>query len=448
MAAGSPLRLAFYGDDFTGSTDALEALSRAGLRTLLFVAAPTPERLAQLGPVDAIGVAGVTRSLAPALMVSHLRGELPALRGLGPRHVHYKVCSTFDSSPTVGSVGCAIDEGAEIFRHRFVPLVVGAPGLGRYCVFGNLFARMGIGSDGAIFRLDRHPSMSRHPVTPADESDLRLHLAKQTRKRIGLVDVLALDGTPDTARAALERELSAGSEIVLFDALTDGHLAQIGRLLEAGATAEAGPLFSVGSSAVESALVAHWRAEGSLPAAPNWPSPGEAKPLLVVSGSCSPVTSAQIQWAVAHGFVEVAFDVQALLTGNTAAMAAAESDARRALAGGRHVVLHTQSSTTKEGSLGGEERAGIGATLGGLARNLVGAVPVTRLVVAGGDTSSYAATTLGIAALEMIAPLVPGAPLCRARAPGSPIDGLEVNFKGGQVGAPDYFGLAANPSRT
>jgi len=34
---------------------------------------------------------------------------------------------------------------------------------------------------------------------------------------------------------------------------------------------------------------------------------------------------------------------------------------------------------------------------------------------------------------------VPGAPLCKAFAPYSPIDGMEVNFKGGQVGAEDYF---------
>jgi uncharacterized protein YgbK (DUF1537 family) len=29
--------LAFYGDDFTGSTDALEFLTRAGARTALFI---------------------------------------------------------------------------------------------------------------------------------------------------------------------------------------------------------------------------------------------------------------------------------------------------------------------------------------------------------------------------------------------------------------------------
>ncbi|WP_420148717.1 nucleotide-binding domain containing protein [Spirosoma sp.] len=48
---------------------------------------------------------------------------------------------------------------------------------------------------------------------------------------------------------------------------------------------------------------------------------------------------------------------------------------------------------------------------------------------------------MGIEAVEMIAPLVPGAPLCRATAPGSSLDGVEVNFKGGQVGAENYFGV-------
>ena len=56
--------------------------------------------------------------------------------------------------------------------------------------------------------------------------------------------------------------------------------------------------------------------------------------------------------------------------------------------------------------------------------------------------TEQAARELGIEAVEMIAPLAPGAPLCRAHAPGTVVHGLEVNVKGGQVGAPDYFGTA------
>jgi uncharacterized protein YgbK (DUF1537 family) len=46
---------------------------------------------------------------------------------------------------------------------------------------------------------------------------------------------------------------------------------------------------------------------------------------------------------------------------------------------------------------------------------------------------------LGIQAVEMIAPVSPGAPLCRAHAPGKAVDGIEVNIKGGQVGDENYF---------
>ena len=59
------LRLAFYGDDFTGSTDALEVLAFAGVRTALFLAPPTPAMLERFGALDAIGVAGDSRAMSP-----------------------------------------------------------------------------------------------------------------------------------------------------------------------------------------------------------------------------------------------------------------------------------------------------------------------------------------------------------------------------------------------
>ena len=38
--------------------------------------------------------------------------------------------------------------------------------------------------------------MSRHPVTPMTEADLRRHLSRQTDKRIGLVDFVCPEGRP------------------------------------------------------------------------------------------------------------------------------------------------------------------------------------------------------------------------------------------------------------
>ncbi len=418
------LRLAYFADDFTGATDALESLARAGLRTRLFLDPPAADRCAGL---DAVGVAGLTRSLAPDAMEAVLRPALSALRALRPRHVHYKVCSTFDSSPQIGSVGRAIDVGAEVFGGPLVPLLVAAPDLGRYCAFGNLFARYGIGSAGAIHRLDRHPSVSRHPVTPMTEADLRLHLSRQTSKPIGLVDVTALDGTAEERSRALRTLLESGQRIALFDALNRDHLLRVGALIDelAGDT----PLFSVGSSGVGAALAAQWGLRAALPAPA---SPADSS-LLVVSGSCSPVTAGQIEWARANGFEAVPLPTSGSEQhGGLDAIVAA-------LRLGRNVVAYTSLGQSD----GEVPAARLGSFLGRAAREAIAATGVRRLVVAGGDTSSYAGRALGIESLEMLAPLAPGAPLCTAFAPGSPADGMEIVFKGGQVGAPDFFGAVA-----
>ncbi|MGI4867792.1 MAG: four-carbon acid sugar kinase family protein [Janthinobacterium lividum] len=433
-----PLLLAYYGDDFTGSTDALEFLSRAGARTALFIEPPTPAQLAAYPGLVAIGVAGLTRAMPPEAMQATLAPAFAQLRALGPRHVHYKVCSTFDSSPTVGSIGRAIEVGRSIFNNSFVPLLVAAPPLGRYCAFGNLFARLGIGSAGGIFRLDRHPSMSRHPVTPADESDLRLHLARQTDLKTGLLDILQVTWPLAEIRAALAAQVRDGATIILFDALYDEQLLAIGAAIDGCVTAPE-PLFSVGSSGVEMALGKLWAESGTLTPVTQWPTPGRAAPLLVVSGSCSPVTAGQVAWATANGFAEVVLDAQQLAAGDEQELVSYQRQTIAFLLQDQSVVVHTNGGAASPTQNLSAEK--LGTALGQIAREAVRQTGVRRVVVAGGDTSSYAARAMGIEAVEMVAPLYPGAPLCRATALGSPLHGVEVNFKGGQVGAPEYFGV-------
>ena len=43
-----------------------------------------------------------------------------------------------------------------------------------------------------------------HPVTPMDEGDLRVHLARQTARKIALLDILALSGEDEDAEACQE----------------------------------------------------------------------------------------------------------------------------------------------------------------------------------------------------------------------------------------------------
>ena len=457
----SRLLLTFYGDDFTGSTDALEQLALAGIRAMLFIEPPPAAQLQRFPNLQAVGVAGMTRSMTPAAMEKELRPALSKLKALGAPHVHYKICSTFDSSPTIGSLGRVIDVAAELFRASFVPLLVAAPALGRFTVFGNHFARFGIGSDDEIHRLDRHPSISKHPVTPMTEADLRLHLAKQTKKQIALFDILKLALPEKECRAALNKILTGKPDVVLFDALCLEQLPRIGGLIDKYAGAKH-PLFSIGSSGIETALAAHFnlcssRREETLTNKSeignreleinlSLPTSAATNRMLVGSGSCSPVTQKQIAWALKNGFAEVALDAATLATSKSSELEiqSATEAAAKLLHAGRSVIVHTTKSGSDKriaAKLKNNTAKILGAALGKVLRGALEQSKVRRLCIAGGDTSSFAARALGIEALEMIAPLTPGAPLCRVFAPGSPADGLEVVFKGGQVGAENYFGI-------
>ncbi len=417
--------LAFYGDDFTGSTDALEFICRAGAKAVLFIEPPTPEQLAAYPDLDAYGVAGFTRSLPPGEMESILVPAFRKIKATNPTHVHYKVCSTFDSSPDVGSIGEAIDCGAVVFENKIIPVLGGMPALGRYCVFGNLFAKMGTVGEGEIYRVDRHPSMSKHPVTPADESDLRLHLGKQTNKTIGLVDVLELK------KAVKEIAANHTEQILLIDVLEEEQLSKIGEWLD-GQAQESNALFIAGSSAVELALGNHWNKKLLLKPT-VWDKPAEVKPLLVVSGSCSPVTAAQIVYAKSKGFAEVVID-PAKISAEEVAEAAVMIRITALLKDKLNVIVHTGEKQTENLS-----SATLGALLGAIVKAAAEKSKIKRVVVAGGDTSSYTARAMEIESVEMVAPFVIGAPLCRAVSHNPHINALEVNFKGGQVGGEDYF---------
>ncbi|UUZ87329.1 hypothetical protein LJK88_17365 [Paenibacillus sp. P26] len=149
---GDDLRICYYGDDFTGSTDVLEALTGRGLRIILFMNVPDPaEWNEKYAGYDGFGVAGVGRTMSPAEMERMLRPVVSALREFGAPVTHYKICSTFDSSPETGSIGKVADIGREAFpEQRCIPVVAGCPVLGRYTVFGNHFAGAGAKSSGSI----------------------------------------------------------------------------------------------------------------------------------------------------------------------------------------------------------------------------------------------------------------------------------------------------------
>ena len=453
MATRSELLLAFYGDDFTGSTDAMEALALSGLRTVLFLSPPAPELVSQrFAGLRCIGVAGTSRAMSPAEMDAQLEPILRELWSLGAPLTHYKVCSTFDSAPEVGSIGHVADMGrAKLAPGQTLSVLAGAPPLRRYTVFGNHFAAAG----EEVFRLDRHPTMSRHPTTPMHEADLRVHLSRQTQADVALMSLPELAGEPAEVDARHARKLGSKPGLLLYDVADDQSLRTVGRLI--WQQAQRAQHFAIGSSGVEYALTAHWKASGVIPAArAAFPPVAPVKQLLVISGSASPMTAAQIQWASEHKFDCIRAATEELCRPQ-AAEAAARALFERALASlsaGNSVLIYSAAGpddpsiqATRERLAADPNAAGnsarvLGSALGRIAHDLLARTGLRRVVVAGGDTSSYATQELGLYGLEMLAELTPGAPLCRGYSEDPRFDALEIALKGGQMGKADYFGLA------
>jgi len=90
---------------------------------------------------------------------------------------------------------------------------------------------------------------------------------------------------------------------------------------------------------------------------------------------------------------------------------------------------------------GGNTARVLGTAMGRMTRELLSRTGLRRVVIAGGDTSSYATQELQLYGLEMLAELTPGAPLCRGYSEDPEFDGLEIALKGGQMGKADYFGM-------
>lgn len=448
------LRLAFYGDDFTGSTDALEVLAFAGLRCALFLAPPTSATLARLGHLDAIGIAGDSRGMSPHEMDQHLPDIFDRMMELGAPILHYKVCSTFDSAPQIGSIGRVMEIARRRNTEAAIPIMAGTPELARYCAFANLFARAG--PNGLVYRIDQHPIMSVHPVTPMMHGNLIEHFSLQTNLEITNFAFPHLECGSAVSDAHLEQLEKKRPGAILFDSCTAAHLVEVARLIESKGSAIQ-PVFVIGGSGVEHGLTRLWR----LPEADNAALArfGSFKPvdrILVVSGSASKLTSAQIETAIAAGFVDAPVNARALVSdGWRQESAAIVARALGRLTDGRSVLIHTARgaddarigemrdamiafghSASDAMQIGGRLLA---QRLGLITQRIIDAAGLKRIVISGGDTSSQVAKVLMPDAIEVAARLAPGAPLCRMMSASPILNGMEIALKGGQMGDADYF---------
>ncbi|SDJ30111.1 four-carbon acid sugar kinase family protein [Natribacillus halophilus] len=426
------LLFAFYGDDFTGSTDAMEALTIHGLRTVLFLEVPTEELLDEFENVQCIGIAGTARAKSRYGMREELLPIYEKLDEINPQYIHYKTCSTFDSSPETGSIGYAADLAREYFKHQQYPVLAAVPQLGRYTVFGQHFAKM----NEQIYRLDRHPVVSKHPITPMIEADLKVHLMEQTNQSVGNINVLEIEGgvTEKTAE-------SVDEEIIIYDALKEEHLDEFANQVTNTNRNES--QFLIGSSGVEYALGKLWGDPSYVEDTTQ--NSTEDNRILVVSGSVSEITSDQMAQAVSDGFhIE---QIPYYYFGYDELPQDFLIKVTELIEEKKKVILYTADGPNDPAIEKMKEHVNdtndigytIGHDLGVWTKKIIENCHLDRVIISGGDTSGFVTKELEIYALELLSSISPGAPLCVAYSKNEIFNEMQIALKGGQLGGKDFY---------
>jgi uncharacterized protein YgbK (DUF1537 family) len=416
------LSLGCIADDYTGASDLANTLTRAGLRTVQTIGVPADDF--PLPDVDAVVVSLKSRSIAASDAVTRSRAADKWLRGRGADHVLFKVCSTFDSTDA-GNIGPVMDALRADSGDRIVLVTPAFPETGRTVYQGNLFV-------GSV-PLNESP-LKHHPLNPMHDSNLVRVLSRQSKTRIGLVDLAVLARGPDAVRNKLVELAGQNVGAVIVDAVFASDLETI------GAVALAHRL-SVGASGIglglARALVASGKSKSQATSGAIADTP-VGGPAACLAGSCSQATLLQVANAE---------QVMPVLHLDPEQIIAGKGEARRALAWAtdrlRDGPVLIASSSTPEEVAALQSRHGRDATghaieqaMADIAEGLVSA-GVRRLVVAGGETSGAAVDRLGIPGFLVGAEIAAGVPVLRAV--GAQAGDMLLALKSGNFGGPEFF---------
>ena len=405
-------------DDFTGASDIANTLAtglpgQGGLVTSQYMGVPSPA----VAPAVEAGVVSLkSRSIPVTDAVAASLEALDWLKAQGCRQFVFKYCSTFDSTPE-GNIGPVAEALADALGVKGVVACPAFPAMGRTVYQGHLF----VGD-----RLLSESGMQHHPLTPMTDADLRRWLRLQTRSEVGHVAAPVVGEGAEAIGAALRGCADRGETLAIVDAVTDEDLVRIGQ-----ACAHA-PLLT-GGSGIAIGLPANLIGEG-LAEGGRGRFDGVTGPEAILAGSCSGMTRSQVD-AHKRRHPAMAVAVEDVMDGRTSS-----GDLVAFIESHHGEAPLVYSSAGPEDVAAAQARFGreaVSARLEGLfaetAERLVDG-GVSRIVVAGGETSGAVAQALDLGGLRIGPEISPGVPVLI-----SDTRGVALALKSGNFGGVDFF---------
>lgn len=406
------MRMAVFGciaDDFTGAGDAASFLVKGGMSVTFYNGIPEKQQDDPADDAQAIVIALKSRTQETSAAVKDSIKAAQFLLAKGVKQIYYKYCSTFDSTPA-GNIGPVADALIDLMNAPYTVLCPALPVNGRTVENGRLM----------VNGIPLHEShMKDHPLTPMWDCRIDKLMEPQSRYPCFCTN-------EDLPPGRLKENLGKTPYYLIPDyrceedgvriASRFGHL----------------PLLTGGSGLLEP-LARMWTEK--LSSRGTIPESGTDGQAILLAGSCSKATLAQIARYQQQGGLSCRLDPFALTEGRQTV-----EDVWDFIQSHPDTPILVYSSDTPERvkesqKLGVRKVAALleGATarLASMAVN----AGYTRIISAGGETSGAVTKGLGFSSYRIGESVAPGVPVM---VPAEKPD-IRLVLKSGNFGQEDFF---------
>lgn len=412
-------RLAVIADDLTGATDTGVQFRKFGLRTFVLLDLLQPSPLPQ--DADIIVLDTDSRAVPVATSSKRVGEACRKLRELGIDSLYKKIDSTLR-----GNLGVEIAAVHQELNPTITVIAPAYPQNRRVTIGGYQLL------DGLPVSLTE---IGHDPKTPVTEAWIPELVKVDNEHKVGLVPLKkVLAGTAAIYHEMLKL-LTEGIDWIVCDAVNEENL---GHIAEAALRFER--ILWVGSAGLAEHLprVCGWKQDNK-----RTKMAGPGDPVLVVAGSVSAVTQAQIQAYLektsAHSIVidseaavlTPANEVRRIVNEANRLLQGKQRDIVISCSGDRQVIDQAIQAGKSKGLTAREVGAGIAEVLGLTVAELA-AGGVAALFLTGGETAISSCRALGASGIEILEEVLPGIPLGQLN--GGPFHGLPVITKAGAFG--------------
>lgn len=204
-------KIGIIADDLTGGTTVGVLMARSGMNTSVYF---SPDEMTNSEQQDTLILTSDSRALSPSLAQEAVRNCYHALEKSGATYLSKRTDTTLR-----GQIGYEIDEMLAQMPEETVAVMVPAMPQSNRIVVGGYSV-----IDGQALS---KTAVAQDVLTPVTESHVPTLISKQSKHKVGQVDLASILAGKDTLKDVLKGKKAEGCKIIICDAVTLEEITEI-----------------------------------------------------------------------------------------------------------------------------------------------------------------------------------------------------------------------------